>query len=131
AESPCTGEQAVCEVMLRATGNEGLSAATQVVVTITLLVLLALVARWFLHRAVDRIVRSAETPMVPTRLIRNGVLGRSAEQSPTDLAATTRRVQRAKTIGSLLKSMITGVLLAVGITMALSELGLNIAPVLA
>ncbi|WP_170970276.1 mechanosensitive ion channel family protein [Nocardioides jishulii] len=131
AESPCTDGQAVCEMMLRATGNEGLSAATQVIVTITLLIVLAMVARWFLHRMVDRLVRSAETPMVPNRLVRNGGLGRSVTQSPSDLAATTRRVQRAKTIGSLLKSVITGVLLAVGITMALSELGLNIAPVLA
>ena len=43
----------------------------------------------------------------------------------------SRRVQRAKTMGSLLKSIITGVLVAVVATMMLSELGVNIGPIIA
>ena len=43
----------------------------------------------------------------------------------------TRRVQRAQTMGSLLKSIITGVVVAVVGTMMLSELGVDIAPIIA
>jgi len=74
--------------------------------------------------------------MVPDRFARAAVttsakLGRSAEASPADLAASTRRAQRARTMGSLLKSIINGVIAAVAITMVLSELEVNIAPILA
>ena len=48
-----------------------------------------------------------------------------------DLAATTRRAQRAKTIGDLFKSIVTGVLVAIIGTMMLSEIGVDIAPIIA
>ena len=134
--SACTDGEPICDWVMNATGSNRVADMAQMVIgtplTIGLLVVLALIARWALHRMVDRIVRHAETPMVvPHRFTRNGVLGRSSEPSPSDLAATTRRVQRAKTIGSLLKSIISGVLVAVGLTMVLSELGVNIAPIIA
>ena len=44
---------------------------------------------------------------------------------------STRRVQRAQTMGSLLKSIVTGVVVAVVGTMMLSELGVDIAPIVA
>ncbi|MBE7325149.1 mechanosensitive ion channel family protein [Nocardioides sp. Y6] len=121
---------------MRATGSRRVADAADLVfgapLTITLIVALTLVARWAMHRVVDRVVRQAETPMgMPQRLARTGSVGRSTESSTGDLVATTRRVQRAKTIGSLLKSMISGVLVAVALTMVLSELGVNIAPILA
>lgn len=130
-DSACTDGATVCDLVLRATGSPRLGEVTDLVVTLVSLVTLMFLARWFLHKMVDRIVRHAETPLVPNRLTRAGALGRSVVESPTDLAATTRRVQRAKTIGSLLKSVVTGVLLAVTLTMALSELGFNIAPIIA
>ena len=48
-----------------------------------------------------------------------------------DLAATTRRAQRSKTIGDLFKSIVTGVLVAIIGTMMLSEIGVDIAPIIA
>ena len=93
-----------------------------------------LVVRWVLHRLVDRLV-----PAPRTGCSRTGSAA-SAAPAPTraapttqapDLAATTRRVQRAKTMGDLLKSVITGVLVAIFGTMILSELGVNIAPIIA
>jgi moderate conductance mechanosensitive channel len=44
---------------------------------------------------------------------------------------STRRVQRAKTLGTLLKSISSGVIVAVVLTMMLSEVGLNIGPIIA
>src|SRR6187200_2362896 len=47
------------------------------------------------------------------------------------MAVSTRRVQRAQTMGSLLKSIVSGVVIAVAGTMMLSELGVDIAPIVA
>ena len=91
-----------------------------------------MVVRWILHRLVDRLVARAEDGA----LLRQGQPVRDPRQGRPaghrrDLATSTRRVQRAKTMGDLLKSVITGVLVAVIGTMILSELGVNIAPIIA
>jgi small conductance mechanosensitive channel len=51
--------------------------------------------------------------------------------SARDMVVRTRRVQRAQTMGSLLKSIVTGVVFAVIVTMMLSEVGVDIAPIVA
>ncbi|WP_240311634.1 mechanosensitive ion channel family protein [Nocardioides houyundeii] len=139
-DHPCLPGEQLCEWTMQATGNEDLAEMADVLIgrplTIAMLVLLALVARWVLHRLVDRVVRRAEAGMVPDRFTRAAVttsarLGRSAENSPRDLAANTRRAQRSRTMGSLLKSIINGVLLAVTFTMVLSELDVDITPIIA
>jgi len=83
------------------------------------LVVLALVIRWALGKIVDRIIRRAEDGVLPDRFSSGGA------------GTTNRRVQRAKTMGDLLKSVINGVLVAVFGTMILGELGVNIAPIIA
>jgi small-conductance mechanosensitive channel len=88
---------------------------------------IALVANFVFHRLIDRLVRRAEEGMLPDRLSQ-ATVGRNA---PEPAAGSTRRVQRAKTMGSLLKSITSAVIAAVAITMALAELGLDIGPILA
>ena len=99
------------------------------------LVVLGLVIRFVLHRLVDRLVSRAEEGVLPARVSRFSRRRRTAEPTHTqelrDLAAATRRVQRAKTMGDLLKSVITGVLVAIFGTMILSQVGVNIAPIIA
>ncbi|MEZ5096967.1 MAG: mechanosensitive ion channel [Nocardioides sp.] len=85
--------------------------------TIALLVVLGLVVRWVLHRLVDRLVRRAEDGVLPGRMS-------LATGEPN------RRVQRARTMGSLLKSIISGVTVAVIGTMILSEF-VDITPIIA
>ena len=89
-----------------------------------------------LHRLIDRVVARAEGGVLPGA----GSAGSrvAAHDRPThdrsdarDLAATTRRAQRSKTIGDLFKSIVTGVLVAIIGTMMLSELGVDIAPIIA
>ena len=96
---------------------------------------LGLVIRFVLHRLVDRLVVRAEDGVLPGRVGRFARRRRTAHMSDADaardLATSTRRVQRAKTMGDLLKSVITGVIIAVFGTMILSELGVNIAPIIA
>jgi moderate conductance mechanosensitive channel len=92
-----------------------------------LILVIGLVVRFLLNRVIDRLVSRAEEGVLPDRLT-NGVLGRSTGvPSP----GSTRRVQRAKTVGSLLKSIVSGVVLAIVVTMMLAELGLDIGPILA
>jgi len=86
-------------------------------IAVVILILIALVIRWVLGKLVDRIVRHAEDGVLPDRFSNNG--------------NHTRRVQRAKTMGDLLKSIIGGLLVAIFGTMILSQCGLNIAPIIA
>ncbi len=95
--------------------------------TLIALVVIGLVTQLVLHRLVDRLVRRAEEGVLPDR-ITQAALGRSSTTPPP---GSTRRVQRAQTMGTLLKSITSGVVVAVIVTMMLSALGLNIGPVIA
>ncbi|WP_168706889.1 mechanosensitive ion channel family protein [Gordonia paraffinivorans] len=95
-------------------------------------VLAALVARYAIHRAVDRATRprakDGEKP-------RSAALIRSLRprNAPTERSAqiAARRAQRAATIGSVLKSTVSIVLLVWVVLSVLSVLGVNIAPFIA
>jgi small conductance mechanosensitive channel len=95
--------------------------------TLVALVVIGLVLQVVMHRLIDRLVRHAEEGVLPDRLT-HGTLGRGGAEPPP---GSTRRVQRAKTMGTLLKSIVSGVIVAVIATMMLSALGLDIGPVLA
>ena len=90
------------------------------------LIVLGVVARWLLHRLVDRVVRRAEGGVLPARLVRGGL-----DRLSTDATASARRAQRARTMGSLLKSIVGGVIFTVITIMAVSELGYDVAPIIA
>jgi small conductance mechanosensitive channel len=91
------------------------------------LVVIALVVQWIFHRMIDKLVSKAEDGVLPDR-ISQAAFGRSPESPPP---GSTRRVQRAKTLGTLLKSIPSGVIVAIVLTMMLSEIGLNIGPIIA
>lgn len=89
------------------------------------LILLAFVLRWVLHRVIDKVVvRAVEAPTLASKISK-------MHETHEAITASSRRSQRAKAIGSLLKSVITGILVAIFATMILSELGVNIAPIIA
>ncbi len=138
AADPCTTDEMVCNNVYDWTGSERAAAAADVLIGAPLallgLLLLFLVVRWILHRLVDRLVRRAEVGVLPAKVSRLslGSLGAGrVSQTSQDLAVASRRAQRAKTMGSLLKSIITGVLIAVVGTMMLSEIGVNVGPIIA
>ncbi|SFB76368.1 small conductance mechanosensitive channel [Nocardioides terrae] len=120
----CGDDEDICRQVFDWTGNQSTANAADLIIgrplAILGLVLLALVLRWVLNKLVDRVVSRAGAGVLPDRLS-----DRFAS------ANATRRVQRAKTMGDLLKSIITGVLIAVFGTMILSEIGVNIAPIIA
>lgn len=137
ASDPCTSGQQVCQAAFDLTGNETAADVADVIIGKPLalggLLVFGLIVIWLLHRVVDRIVSRAAEGVLPDRVSRMS-LGRSRPKESVNVAelvTSTRRVQRAKTMGGLLKSIITGVVSAVILTMMLSELGVNIAPIIA
>jgi moderate conductance mechanosensitive channel len=122
--STCTDGEEICQHVLQWTGSQEAADAADLAIgkplSILGLVLLALVIRWVLFKLVDNVVKKAEAGVLPDRLS-----DRFAS------ANATRRVQRAKTMGDLLKSILTGILIAVFGTMILAQVGVNIAPIIA
>jgi small-conductance mechanosensitive channel len=135
-DTQCDPGHEICDWTLQVTNSQGAANAADILIgrplTIVGLLLLLVVVRFLMHRLVDRLVARAQDGVLPDRMSRFGLRGKAVQhQTARDLAAQTRRVQRAKTMGDLLKSVITGLLIAVIGTMILSELGVNIAPIIA
>jgi moderate conductance mechanosensitive channel len=127
----CTAHDQWCLWVDKVTGNAWLAQAANWLIAkplaLLVLVLLALGVRWFLHRVIDRLVRRAAEGL-PSPVLRRR-RERAAQQRPTLMAG--RRVQRAETMGSLLKSIASIVIFAIfGIT-AIAELGYPVGPLLA
>lgn len=138
--SPCEQDESLCNWVQDQTGNKTLANLADAFIGLPMailgLVVLGLVLRFVFHRLVDRVVLRAEEGVLPDRVSRFGKRRRQQQdQSHTqelrDLATQARRIQRAKTMGDLLKSVITGILIAVFGTMILSQVGVNIAPIIA
>jgi small-conductance mechanosensitive channel len=123
-----TDESWSCAAVYDWTHNEGLAHAAGWLIgkpiSILWLVVLALLGRWLLHRLVDRLVRRAQLGVLPE------ALARGPFADPGDETVMNRRAQRARTIGSLLKSIVSGVIFAVVLVMVISELGYDITPLI-
>ncbi|HEV2798033.1 MAG TPA: mechanosensitive ion channel family protein [Nocardioides sp.] len=131
----CT-DGTLCTWVLDQTGNRTLANVVDWVVgkpsALVGLIIIGLLARWLLHRLIDRIVKRAEVGVLPDRLSRaisGGKVG--AALNMRDEVGYTRRVQRAATMGTLLKSIISGVVFTVIVLMFIAELGYDIAPLIA
>jgi small conductance mechanosensitive channel len=93
---------------------------------ILLIVLLAMLARYLLHRLINRLIRTTAERGMPT------VLKPLRERIPSGLAPfAERRRQRAEAIGSALRSFVSFTVAAIAFLMILAELGVNLAPLLA
>ena len=97
---------------------------------IALIVVLALVLRVLLHRAIKRLVAGAAEGTVPIvlRPLHDRARSTLLEVSPL---TSERRRQRADTIGSVLRSVSSLVVFGIATAMVLSELGFDLGPVLA
>ena len=108
-----------CAAVYEWTGNATLArSATWLIgkpLAILVIVVGAVVVRWIASKAIDRVVRRAET--APTGHRKPGT--------------HTRRAQRARSLGSLLKSITTTVVFGIAFVMVLSEVGMDVAPILA
>lgn len=93
------------------------------------LILLAFIARYVLHKLINRMVHRAETTQPPDRMLGSKQAARIVFGSTG--AYSERRALRARTLGSLAKSIITAVIAAIAVVMILAQFGFNIGPLLA
>jgi small conductance mechanosensitive channel len=129
-ETPCylQARNSLCKKVHEWTGSRWLAESSDWAIAkpsrILLIIVIALVLRAGLHRAIGRLCERAAHGTVPA------VLHRGQEHSEGVLA-TERRAQRSATIASVLRSITTGVVFSVALLMALSELTFNIGPLIA
>jgi small-conductance mechanosensitive channel len=97
---------------------------------IVLILLIAMLARWILHRVINRLVRSTSVGSVPSILRPLKERTPSATDTPEEYVPERRR-QRAAAIGSVLRSAVTAVVFSIAVLLILSELSFNLAPLLA
>ncbi len=118
-----------CAAVYNWTENEDLARAAAWIIgkplTIFWLIIFGIVGRWLLHKLVDRLVARAAGGVLPNKLARGPFADPGGE------TAVHRRVQRAETMGGLLKSIVTGVVFSIVLMMVLAEIGVNIAPLIA
>ncbi|TDB81758.1 mechanosensitive ion channel family protein [Micromonospora sp. KC721] len=97
---------------------------------VVLILLLALLARWALHRTINRLVRTTSESTMPTLLrpLRERIP--SAAADPAQFVPERRR-QRAEAIGSVLRSMVTAFVFGIALLMVLREFSFDLAPLLA
>ena len=121
-----------CERFYQWTDNDFLAQSADVIVaksfTIAVTVLLALIARFLLHRAIHRLVEGATSGRV-SRIISRRTRPQLGEGAAAPVSP--RRAQRARTIGSVLRSASSFVVGAVAVAMILSEFGVALGPILA
>jgi moderate conductance mechanosensitive channel len=97
---------------------------------ILMIILVAALVRFLLHRTINRLVRSTAEGAVPT------ILKPLRERIPPAIQQAAslfpeRRRQRAEAIGSALRSFVTFAVFSIAILMVLDELGVSLAPLLA
>lgn len=101
-------------------------------IAIAVIVVVAFVLRLLIHRAIDRLTREPD-PDKPPMLLRP-LRERGRDALARGMGNTTlreRRNQRARTIGSVLKSFTSVTVLSIAVVEVLDQLGVNIAPLLA
>jgi moderate conductance mechanosensitive channel len=127
----CAGDAGSwCAAFYQWTNSDFLARSADAIVSTTfsvsLIVLLCLASRFLIHRAINRIVEGAANSRV-SRLIGRAPRLRADSNGPV----TPRRAQRARTMGSVLRSISSTVILVTGAIMVLAEFGVALAPILA
>ncbi|MEU4217813.1 mechanosensitive ion channel family protein [Actinoplanes sp. NPDC026623] len=97
---------------------------------IILIILIAILVRWLLRRAIQRLTASTSRAAMPA------LLKPLRERTDKNEAAANtfipeRRRQRAEAIGSVLSSFVTAVVFTIATLLVLAELGFNLGPLLA
>ena len=127
-----TEDGSLCKTVYDVTGNDFLArnarGAVVVPLTILLIVLVALVLRLIVHRAISRFVASS---VAGTRLPQRFRDSRAGSLIEGDRMQAERRGQRTETVGSVLRSTSTIVIFTVAVIQILGQLGVNLAPIVA
>jgi moderate conductance mechanosensitive channel len=129
--SRCAEDDSWCRTVLEVTNNQWLASSAHWLLatplTILLILVIAFVIRLLVHRLIDRLTRANNGGKIPA------LLRPLRERAPQALGQllSERRAQRAKTIGSVFKSIVSVIVYGLAFMMILGEVGVNLGPVLA
>src|SRR5437773_632093 len=126
----CTRTSELCRWIYQQTGARWLASGSYWFLLkplqILLIVVLAVISRYLLHRVIGKLVHSTSASSVPT------VLKPLKERLPESAAFfPERRRQRAEAIGSVLRSFATVTVYSIALLLILGELGVDLGPLLA
>jgi small-conductance mechanosensitive channel len=131
----CDAEDWLCDKVTDVTGNEWLGSAADWLIAkptlVLFILLLALLVRWVVFKAIARLVDRASQGVLPPLAQTRVGHEESAPHGSAARIAAARRKQRAETLGGVLRSITTFTVFAIAAIMALSELGLDIGPLIA
>jgi small conductance mechanosensitive channel len=137
----CLKASDLCSFVFRHWHNSLLASSSYYVIIkpirILLIVVIALVIRYLLHRAINKLIRrTAQVGFTKTTVLPKavGALPASlqpAPRKPAEAPLPERRRQRAEAIGSILLSFATAAVFSIAGLMVLAELGIQLAPLLA
>jgi small-conductance mechanosensitive channel len=94
------------------------------------IILIAMLIRWLLHRAIKRLATSTSRASMPALLKPLKEKAAAAPEGDGTFIPERRR-QRAEAIGSVLRSFVTAVVFTMAVMLVLGELGFNLGPLLA
>ncbi|MEV6924168.1 mechanosensitive ion channel family protein [Dactylosporangium sp. NPDC051485] len=129
AKPSCADTNELCSLIYDQTKNKWLAESSYLVLvkplTILLIIIVAFIIRLLIHRAVDRLIKHTvaerETGGSPSR-----------KRLPNALALPVeRRNQRARALGSVLRSIASAVVFTIATMLVLGEIGINLGPLLA
>ncbi len=122
-----------CSRIYRLTDNDMLARYADIVIgtglRILLILVLAVLIRQLVHRAINRLAQV--TAQGPPQGLLQPLRERAPESWRGSEVLSKRRSQRARTIGSVLRSGTTFVVYGVAVTLVLGELGINLGPIIA
>jgi small-conductance mechanosensitive channel len=122
-----------CRQALELTGNRNVAEAVDFMIgrplAILLIVVVALVANRLARRGVKRVLRGIQAGAVQERL---GAVRRATPDALLETGQMSLRAeQRIEALGSVLRSLVSFVVLLVAILMVLGEMGIELGPLLA
>ncbi|WP_442875021.1 mechanosensitive ion channel family protein [Actinoplanes sp. NBC_00393] len=131
--TPVCNDDVLCSRIYDWTGNEWFATSSYVVLIkplrIAAIILIAMLVRWLLHRAISRLASTGSRAAMPALLkpLKEKVTVTAEEGQ----FIPERRRQRAEAIGSVLRSFVSAVVFTMAGLLVLGELGFNLGPLLA
>lgn len=122
-----------CQQVFDWTHNQWLANSSYVVIVKPLriigIILIAMLIRWILHRAIRRLTASTTRASMPALL--KPLRERSSATAEEGQFIPERRRQRAEAIGSVLRSFVTATVFTLAALLVMGEFGFDLGPLLA
>jgi small-conductance mechanosensitive channel len=131
-QASCNAD-ALCNRVYELTGSQWFATSSYVIIIkplrILAIILVAMLIRWLLHRAIRRLANSTSRASMPALL--KPLRERTAPTAEEGQFIPERRRQRAEAIASVLRSFVTVVVFTMAALLVMGELGFNLGPLLA